>query len=121
MLNCLHLIRNAALNGYELAYLPLDVVQADLEHSHLVQALATITPALSGYHLYYPNQQASSTRFQAVRRRRCGIRGEAAVAGKPVFCICETRQILTKKQAAMQFIINCLRSLPLLSKTQKFQ
>ncbi|WP_308721296.1 LysR family transcriptional regulator [Komagataeibacter xylinus] len=64
MLNTIDLIRDAALDGHGLAYLPLDMVQSDLERGDLVQVLAKFTPPLPGYHLYYPNRRQSPVAFR---------------------------------------------------------
>lgn len=64
MLNSLDLIRDAALDGHGLAYLPLDMVQSDLERGGLVQVLAKFTPPLPGYHLYYPNRRQAPIAFR---------------------------------------------------------
>ncbi|MGF1277788.1 LysR substrate-binding domain-containing protein [Acetobacter pasteurianus] len=64
MLNSLDLIRDAALDGHGLAYLPLDMVQSDLECGGLVQVLAKFTPPLPGYHLYYPNRRQAPIAFR---------------------------------------------------------
>ncbi|GAN69823.1 LysR family transcriptional regulator [Acetobacter orleanensis] len=63
-LNTIDLIREAALDGHGLAYLPLDMVQSDLERGDLVQALAKFTPSLPGYHLYYPNRRQAPVAFR---------------------------------------------------------
>ncbi|GAL96032.1 LysR family transcriptional regulator [Acetobacter tropicalis NRIC 0312] len=63
-LNSLDLIRDAALDGHGLAYLPLDMVQTALERGALVQVLAKFTPPLPGYHLYYPNRRQAPLAFR---------------------------------------------------------
>lgn len=63
-LNTIDLIRDAALDGHGLAYLPLDMVQSDLERGDLVQVLAKFTPPLPGYHLYYPNRRQTPVAFR---------------------------------------------------------
>ncbi|MFT8346713.1 LysR family transcriptional regulator [Gluconobacter oxydans] len=63
-LNTIDLIRDAALDGHGLAYLPLNMVQSDLERGDLVQVLAKFTPPLPGYHLYYPNRRQSPVPFR---------------------------------------------------------
>ncbi|QDH17190.1 LysR family transcriptional regulator [Swingsia samuiensis] len=64
ILNSLDLIRDAALNGHGLAYLPLDMVQNSIEHDQLVRVLAKFTPDLPGYHLYYPNRRQAPLAFR---------------------------------------------------------
>ncbi len=62
-LNSIDLIREAALDGHGLAYLPLDQVQLDLETGRLARVLGKFTPDLPGYHLYYPNRRHASAAF----------------------------------------------------------
>lgn len=62
-INNIDLIRDAALDGHGLAYLPLDQVQGDLDEGRLVRVLSRFTPDLPGYHLYYPNRRLSSSAF----------------------------------------------------------
>lgn len=63
-LDTIDLIRDAALDGHGLAYLPMDMVQSDLERGDLVQVLAKFTPSLPGYHLYYPNRRQALVAFR---------------------------------------------------------
>ena len=71
--NTIDLILDAALDGLGLAYLPLDQVEEHVKRRRLKQVLATWTPPLPGYHLYYPNRRHSLTAFKlfvdAVRYR----------------------------------------------------
>ncbi|MBS0999534.1 LysR family transcriptional regulator [Acetobacter persici] len=64
MLNTIDLIRDAALDGHGLAYLPRDMVQADIGTGHLIHVLGKFTPDLPGYHLYYPNRRNASAAFR---------------------------------------------------------
>lgn len=61
--NTLDLIREAALNGFGLAYLPLDLVATDLESGRLVKMLNDWSVDLSGYHLYYPSRRQPTPAF----------------------------------------------------------
>jgi DNA-binding transcriptional LysR family regulator len=65
---------NAALGGLGLAYLPEDLVQADISAGRLVRVLADWCPPFAGYHLYYPSRRQSSPAFallvEALRYRR---------------------------------------------------
>lgn len=63
-LNTIDLIRDAALDGHGLAYLPRDMVQADIDTGHLIHVLGKFTPDLPGYHLYYPNRRNASAAFR---------------------------------------------------------
>jgi len=62
-LNSIDLIRDAALDGHGLAYLPLDQVEADIEFGRLLRVLGKFTPDLPAYHLYYPNRRHPSAAF----------------------------------------------------------
>lgn len=64
--NTLDLIRESALLGQGLAYVPRDQVEDDLARGALNQVLADWTPQLPGYHLYYPNRRHSSPAFRVV-------------------------------------------------------
>lgn len=72
-LNTIDLIRDAALDGVGLAYLPADQVEADMKARRLKAVLTTWTPPLPGYHLYYANRRHASPAFklfvEAVRYR----------------------------------------------------
>ncbi len=72
-LNTIDLIRDAALDGLGLAYLPLDQVAGLVKARRLKTVLGTWTPPLPGYHLYYPNRRHTSPAFKlfvdAVRYR----------------------------------------------------
>lgn len=61
--NTIHPIRNAAVAGYGLAYLPEDFVQAQLSTGQLIQVLADWCPSCSGYHLYYPSRRQPTPAF----------------------------------------------------------
>ncbi|MBS0381232.1 MAG: LysR family transcriptional regulator [Proteobacteria bacterium] len=51
------LMRQAALDGQGLAYLPLDIVQADIEAGRLLPMLENWWPRLPGHHLYYTSRR----------------------------------------------------------------
>jgi DNA-binding transcriptional LysR family regulator len=61
--NTLDLILEAALNGFGLAYLPLDLVETHLESGRLVRVLSDWSADLSGYHLYYPSRRQPTPAF----------------------------------------------------------
>lgn len=63
LLNTIDLIRDAAIDGHGLAYLPRDQVQTALEEKKLVRVLDKFTPDLPGYHLYYPHRKNSGSAF----------------------------------------------------------
>lgn len=51
------LMRQAALDGQGLAYLPLDIVQGDIDAGRLVPVLQDWWPRLPGLHLYYTSRR----------------------------------------------------------------
>ena len=59
-------ILNACRLGFGLAYLPEDMVAADLIDGCLVQVLADWCAPFQGYHLYYPSRRQSSPAFNLV-------------------------------------------------------
>lgn len=65
-------MRNAALLGMGLAYVPQDSVADDLASGHLRQVLTDWCQPFAGYHLYYPNRRQPSAAFallvQALRQ-----------------------------------------------------
>jgi DNA-binding transcriptional LysR family regulator len=61
--NTIDLIIDAALEGFGLAYVPMDQVEKHLKSGRLVTVLADWTPKLSGYHLYYPSRRQHHPAF----------------------------------------------------------
>jgi LysR family transcriptional regulator, regulator of peptidoglycan recycling len=61
--NTLDLILDAAINGFGLAYLPLDLVTTHLASDQLVTVLSDWSADLSGYHLYYPSRRQPTPAF----------------------------------------------------------
>jgi DNA-binding transcriptional LysR family regulator len=59
-------ILRAALAGFGLAYLPADMVQAQVDSGELARVLADWSPTFPGYHLYYPSRRQSSPAFALV-------------------------------------------------------
>jgi DNA-binding transcriptional LysR family regulator len=59
----LPLMRDAALAGLGLAYLPEDQVQAHVREGRLVRVLADWCEPFPGYHLYYPSRRQHSSAF----------------------------------------------------------
>jgi DNA-binding transcriptional LysR family regulator len=53
----------AARDGVGVAYLPDDLVRADLDAGRLVRVLADWCPAFPGYHLYYPSRRQPKPAF----------------------------------------------------------
>ncbi|QCB53943.1 LysR family transcriptional regulator [Sphingopyxis sp. PAMC25046] len=62
--NAIAQIRDAALDGLGLAYLPLDYVADAIESGSLIRILERWTEDLPGYHLYYPNRRFASPAFK---------------------------------------------------------
>jgi DNA-binding transcriptional LysR family regulator len=66
----------AALAGFGLAYVPVDVAQPHLAEGRLERVLADWCPPYSGYHLYYPSRRQPSAAFallvEALRYRGPG-------------------------------------------------
>ena len=64
--NTVATIRQAALDGMGLAYIPHDMVEAALQDGRLVHVLADWCPPRPGYHLYYPSRRQPSPAFALV-------------------------------------------------------
>ena len=56
-------IRQAALDGFGVAYLAEDLVRTDIAEGRLVTLLADWCPPFSGYHLYYPSRRQHTPAF----------------------------------------------------------
>ncbi|KLN52805.1 LysR family transcriptional regulator [Variovorax paradoxus] len=63
VVNTIDLLTDAVLDGHGLAYVHLDQVQSFIDNGSLVQVLSKYTPAIPGYHLYYPNRRHPSSAF----------------------------------------------------------
>src|SRR6266446_4795823 len=61
--NCINQMRNAALAGLGLAYVPEDLAQAHLDKGLLKRVLEDWCPPYPGYHLYYPSRRQPSPAF----------------------------------------------------------
>ena len=57
----------SVLQGLGLAYMPENVVQADIEQGRLIRVLEDWCEPYSGYHLYYPSRRQSSAAFTLLR------------------------------------------------------
>jgi DNA-binding transcriptional LysR family regulator len=68
------MIHEAARDGFGLAYLPADQVEADVADGRLVSTLEDWCAPFSGYHLYYPSRRQLAPAFavivEALRYRR---------------------------------------------------
>lgn len=71
--NTIDLVLEAALNGFGLAYLPIDQVERHVNDGRLISVLTDWCPRLPGYHLYYPSRRQPSPAFsllvEALRHR----------------------------------------------------
>lgn len=59
-------VRDAALDGFGLAYIPEDLAQPYVSKGQLVWVLQEWSPPWSGYHLYYPSRRQSSPAFALI-------------------------------------------------------
>jgi len=64
--NTVQMMRQAALDGFGLAYLPQDQVDTAVGDGTLVQVLADWCPPRPPYHLYYPSRRQHSPAFALV-------------------------------------------------------
>jgi DNA-binding transcriptional LysR family regulator len=64
--NAVAMMRQAALEGLGLAYLPEDFVKTAIQKGWLVRVLADWCPPRPGYHLYYPSRRQPSPAFALV-------------------------------------------------------
>lgn len=69
VLSSLALIRETALAGLGLAYLPEDLVLSDLEEGRFVRVLDDWCEPFPGYHLYYPSRQLHQAAFAVLLER----------------------------------------------------
>lgn len=61
--NDIAVIRDAALQGIGIGFMPEDIARPHLESGTLVRVLADWTPPFPGYHIYYPSRRQHSTAF----------------------------------------------------------
>lgn len=74
VLNGTELILDAALDGFGLACVPEDLVQARIAEGKLIRVLADWCPPFPGYHLYYPSRHQATLAFAVVvEALRCRI------------------------------------------------
>lgn len=64
--NTMRPMLNAALEGFGVALIGEDTVQADIKRGRLVQVLDDWCQPFSGFHLYYPSRRQNSPAFQLV-------------------------------------------------------
>ncbi|MCJ8157951.1 LysR family transcriptional regulator [Sphingomonas sp. LaA6.9] len=74
VVNGIAIVRQAAVDGLGLCYLPRDYLQDQLDAGSLVQVLEEWCPPFPGYHLYYPSRRQQSPALAAfiatVRHKR---------------------------------------------------
>src|SRR3954447_8311182 len=61
--NDIAVIRQAALNGVGIGFMPEDIAQPHLDAGKLVRVLSDWTPPFPGYYLYYPSRRQQSPAF----------------------------------------------------------
>jgi DNA-binding transcriptional LysR family regulator len=64
--NSVFQVRDAALEGYGLAYIPEDLARPHLAKGQLIWVLQDWSPPWPGYHLYYPSRRQSSPAFALI-------------------------------------------------------
>ncbi|SRR5579875_3750 len=64
--NSIFQVRDAALEGYGLAYIPEDLARPYLSKSQLIWVLQEWSPPWPGYHLYYPSRRQLSPAFALI-------------------------------------------------------
>jgi DNA-binding transcriptional LysR family regulator len=64
--NSIFQVRDAALDGFGLAYVPEDLAQPYLSKGQLIRVLDEWSPPWPGYHLYYPSRRQSSPAFALI-------------------------------------------------------
>jgi DNA-binding transcriptional LysR family regulator len=76
--NTTGLIVGAAIDGFGIAFLPEDQVEAAIAGGRLIRVLEDWCPPFPGYHLYYPSRRQLSPAFalvvEALRYRPPGLR-----------------------------------------------
>jgi DNA-binding transcriptional LysR family regulator len=65
VVNDIAIVRQGAVRGLGLCYLPLDYLQVHLDAGDLVRLLEDWCPPFPGYHLYYPSRRQQSPAFAA--------------------------------------------------------
>jgi DNA-binding transcriptional LysR family regulator len=66
ILNSIFQVREAALDGLGLAYIPEDLARPYVSKGQLVWVLQEWSPPWSGYHLYYPSRRQPSPAFALI-------------------------------------------------------
>jgi DNA-binding transcriptional LysR family regulator len=61
--NDIAVIRQAALNGVGIAFIPADIAEPYIQAGELIHVLSDWTPPFPGYYLYYPSRRQQSPAF----------------------------------------------------------
>ncbi|MFS2111095.1 LysR family transcriptional regulator [Sphingomonas sp. Sphisp140] len=64
--NTIYQCRDAALDGFGIAYLMVDLIRAQLEDDTLEAVLEEWSPPFEGYHLFYPSRRQPTPAFAAI-------------------------------------------------------
>lgn len=64
--NTIYQCRDAALDGFGIAYLMVDLIRAHLEDGRLEAVLEEWSPPFEGYHLFYPSRRQPTPAFAAL-------------------------------------------------------
>lgn len=63
VLNSIMQVRQAALDGFGVAYIGEQAVEADITDGRLIPVLLDCSPPFAGYHLYYPSRRQHTPAF----------------------------------------------------------
>ncbi|CAN7396278.1 LysR family transcriptional regulator [Phenylobacterium sp. LjRoot225] len=63
VLNSIMQVRQAALDGFGVAYIGEQAVEADIAEGRLIPVLLDWSPPFAGYHLYYPSRRQHTPAF----------------------------------------------------------
>jgi len=64
--NTIYQCRDAALDGFGIAYLMVDLIRSHLEDGTLEAVLEEWSPPFEGYHLFYPSRRQPTPAFAAI-------------------------------------------------------
>jgi DNA-binding transcriptional LysR family regulator len=64
--NTIYQCRDAALDGFGIAYLMVDLIRTHLESGRLEAVLEEWSPPFEGYHLFYPSRRQPTPAFAAI-------------------------------------------------------
>jgi DNA-binding transcriptional LysR family regulator len=61
--NDIAVIKQAALNGVGIGFMPADIAEPHVDAGELIRVLSDWTPPFPGYYLYYPSRRQQSPAF----------------------------------------------------------